>query len=135
MNIRRHKLHLVLALVLGTALFEIAPAPAMSSGSTDARAAAQLRPDARKKLEELHRRVVAHAQADDDENTATLAVRHNTIPPERAAELAIRSHGGGRLKSIELQNRNGKVAYHVRLDQSDHYVDAVTGGVTRGDGQ
>ena len=131
MNMCRRKLPLILALVVGTALVQIAPAPAMSSDSTVAR----LRPDARRHLEDLHRRVVARAHADEDETTAILAVRHNKISPEHAAELAIRSHGGGRLTSIELQNRNGSLAYHVRLDQSDHYVDAVTGAVTRGDGR
>ena len=137
MKSRRRTVHLVLALLIGGALFQVAPGSAMSSDSREETRISgqplQPLPGARKQLEDLHLRVVAHAKADEDEADETSAVQRKGISPEQAAELAVRSQGRGRVRFIELQNRNGRTAYHVQVDQSDHFVDAVTGGVTKGD--
>ena len=132
MNFPKSKRLLVLALFAGCVLLQAGPAVPISANSLEARSAPR---DVSRKLEGLHHRVVEHSKADDDDVDVKSAGHHLAMSPERAVQLAILSHGGGRVTYIELQNHNAKQVYHVKVDQSDQYVDTTSGVVSVGDAQ
>src|SRR5205807_1093727 len=86
------------------------------------------------KLEELHQRVVARTQsADDDDSNSNPALAH-AIGPEQAATLAqqvARARGYATTKHsyIELQTRNGRPVYAVKIGGQPVMIDADTGAI------
>jgi uncharacterized membrane protein YkoI len=83
-------------------------------------------------LEALHQRAVARTQADDDDKSQ-VSWGH-VITPEQAATLAqqvARARGDATMHPsyIELQIRNGRPVYAVRIGTGPAYIDADTGAV------
>ncbi len=84
------------------------------------------------KLEVLHQRTAARLEADDDDKSETSTV--HSVTPEQAAMIAqqhARAHGVAMPKHtyIELQTRNGRPVYAVRMGTGAVYVDADSGDV------
>lgn len=134
MNAQHRKLLLILAVVAGSVLLQLQPATPISADSLEALGVGRPR-NTSLKLENLHRRIVEQAKADEDEIDIKSAGHHLALSPERAAQLAVRSRGGGQVTYIELQYRNSKPTYHVKIGQSVHHIDATTGEVTWEDSQ
>jgi uncharacterized membrane protein YkoI len=85
------------------------------------------------KLEELHQRAMARINDDDDDKQNGLSAGH-AITPEMAASLAqqlARARGRASTKHhyLELQTRNGRPVYEVRIGTRSMYVDADSGDV------
>jgi hypothetical protein len=85
------------------------------------------------KLETIHQRTAARLreQDDDDENGPSWG---HGITPEQAASAAqqvARARGEATLahQSIELQSRNGRPVYAVRIGKGMVHIDADTGAV------
>jgi uncharacterized membrane protein YkoI len=83
-------------------------------------------------LEALHQRAMARSNDDDDVKPA--ANGGHAIKPEQAAMLAqqfTRAHGDATSKQtyIEIQTRNGRPVYALRIGTAFVYVDADTGAV------
>ena len=124
---------LISALALGGSvmLWSAAPSIAAAGASTNDEVAA-----ATTKLELLHQRAMAKGNRMDDSNRGNAAARHggHAISPEQAVKLAqhfARTSGDPTAKqsSIELQKRNGRAVYAVRLGARSVYIDAETGTV------
>jgi hypothetical protein len=84
------------------------------------------------KLEALHQRTAARLQADDDDQSEASTV--HGITPEQAAMLAqqvARARGDATPKHsyIELQTRNGRPVYAVRMGSGPVFIDADSGVV------
>jgi uncharacterized membrane protein YkoI len=82
------------------------------------------------KLEELHNRTAARQVDDDDEKSLTSW--GHAITPEQAATLAqqvarVRGDATPKQNYIELQTRNGRPVYAVRMATGMVFVDADTG--------
>ena len=84
------------------------------------------------KLEALHQRTAARQAADDDDKSEASTV--HAITPEQAAMLAqqvARARGDATPKHsyIELQTRNGRPVYAVRMGTGSVFIDADSGVV------
>jgi len=84
------------------------------------------------KLEALHQRTAARQAAEDDDMSEASTV--HAITPEQAAMLAqqvARARGDATPKHtyIELQTRNGRPVYAVRMGTGAVFIDADSGAV------
>jgi uncharacterized membrane protein YkoI len=84
------------------------------------------------KLEVLHQRTAARQAAEDDDKSEASTV--HAVTPEQAAMLAqqvARARGDATPKHtyIELQTRNGRPVYAVRLGTGSVFIDADSGAV------
>ena len=85
------------------------------------------------KLEALHQRTAARLEAEDDDKSETSTA--HAVTPEQAAMLAqqlARARGDATPKQsyIELQTRNGRPVYAVRMGTGPAvYIDADSGAV------
>ena len=93
------------------------------------------------RLEALHQRAVARSTGDDDDKSEGHdAAARQKITPERAAQLAVQSKGGGHPTRIDRRTAtNGKPYYEVQVESSSGpgavprstlRVDSETGNVT-----
>jgi uncharacterized membrane protein YkoI len=84
------------------------------------------------KLEALHQRTAARQAGDDDDKSETSTA--HAVTPEQAVMLAhqvARARGDATPKQsyIELQTRNGRPVYAVRMGTASVYIDADSGAV------
>jgi len=84
------------------------------------------------KLEQMHQRTAARQMDDDDDKSEASSV--HAISPEQAAMLAhqlARARGDATTKHsyIELQTRNGRPVYAVRMGTGSVFIDADTGAI------
>ena len=124
---------LFVALALGGSvmLWSAAPSIAAPGATTNDEVAA-----ATTKLELLHQRAIAKGNRVDDSNRGHADAGHggHAISPEQAVKFAqqfARSSGDptAKLSAIELQKRNGRAVYAVRVGARSVYIDAETGAV------
>ncbi len=82
-------------------------------------------------LEELHQRVVARYQAEEDNGYENGAPSWgHAITPEQAATIAQRlGRASGSATRIEQQVRNGRTVYAINMGVTTIYVDADLGTV------
>ena len=124
---------LTIALALGGSVMLWSAAPSIAAaglGTNDEVTAATT------KLELLHHRAMAKGNRVPNSNRGNAAAVHggHAISPEQAVKLAqqfARTSGEPTAKqsSIELQKRNGRAVYAVRLGARSVYIDAETGAV------
>jgi uncharacterized membrane protein YkoI len=86
------------------------------------------------KLEALHHRTAARTQSDDDDIGNQSSWGH-VVTPEQAAMAAqrialARGDGAALHNYIELQTRNGRPVYQIRIGSAPVYIDADTGAQT-----
>ena len=84
------------------------------------------------KLEQMHQRTAARQMDDDDDKSEASSV--HAISPEQAAMLAHQlAHARGDATTkhsyIELQTRNGRPVYAVRMGTGSVFIDADTGAI------
>jgi uncharacterized membrane protein YkoI len=84
------------------------------------------------KLEQMHQRTAAR-QIDDDDDHSQAALTP-AISPEKAAMLAqqlarVRGDATAQHSYIELQTRNGRPVYLIRMGTGSVFIDANTGAI------
>ncbi len=122
---------LVFVAALSLGLWMLLGNPAASSAEPNASNGVDLGQVAAK-LEALHQRTAARQAAEDDDQSEASTV--HAIAPEQAAMLAqqvARARGDATPKHtyIELQTRNGRPVYAVRLGSGSVFIDADSGAV------
>jgi len=122
---------LVFVAALSLGVWMLLGDPAASSAAPGASTGVDLNQVAAK-LEALHQRTAARQAADDDDKSEALTV--HAITPEQAAMLAqqvARARGDATPKHsyIELQTRNGRPVYAVRMGTGSVFIDADSGVV------
>ena len=122
---------LVFVAALSLGVWMLLGDPAASSAAPGASTGVDLNQVAAK-LEALHQRTAARQEADDDDQSEASTV--HAISPEQAAMLAqqvARARGDATPKHsyIELQTRNGRPVYAVRMGTGSVFIDADTGVV------
>jgi uncharacterized membrane protein YkoI len=84
------------------------------------------------KLEQMHQRTAARQASEDDDKSETSSSSVHAVTPEQAAMLA-QQHARGRGDAttkhsyIELQTRNGRPVYAVRIGTRSVFIDADNG--------
>jgi len=122
---------LVFVAALSLGVWMLLGDPAASSAAPGASTGVDLNQVAAK-LEALHQRTAARQEADDDDQSEASTV--HAISPEQAAMLAqqvARARGDATPKHsyIELQTRNGRPVYAVRMGTGSVFIDADSGVV------
>jgi len=122
---------LVFVAALSLGVWMLLGDPAASSAAPGASTGVDLNQVAAK-LEALHQRTAARQAADDDDQSEASTV--HAISPEQAAMLAqqvARARGDATPKHsyIELQTRNGRPVYAVRMGTGSVFIDADSGVV------
>ena len=122
---------LVFVAALSLGVWMLLGDPAASSAAPGASTGVDLNQVAAK-LEALHQRTAARQAADDDDKSEASTV--HAITPEQAAMLAqqvARARGDATPKHsyIELQTRNGRPVYAVRMSTGSVFIDADSGVV------
>jgi len=120
---------LVFVAALSLGVWMLLGDPAASSAAPGASTGVDLNQVAAK-LEALHQRTAARQAADDDDKSEASTV--HAITPEQAAMLAqqvARARGDATPKHsyIELQTRNGRPVYAVRMGTGSVFIDADSG--------